>query len=111
MGKEKGSFPHSKGANLAEVGCFFPSVEPKTTMAPAIPPARIKLTAIPMYSFTRRQPCGQYTLICGLFMSRVPGWVPGLPEPGFPFLKPGSPFPGTILDFHDSPAAVGQVQG
>src|SRR5260370_20384446 len=62
IGRAKGFFPHLKGANFSGVGCFFPSVEPKATIAPAMPAARTKLTAIPMYSFTRSQPRGQYTL-------------------------------------------------
>src|SRR5207245_1932581 len=62
IGREKGSFPHSNGANFSEVGFFFPSVEPKATIAAAIPAARIKLMAIPMYSFMRGQPRRQYTL-------------------------------------------------
>src|SRR5258708_5412264 len=61
MGREKGTFPHSNGASFSEVGFFFPRVEPKATIPPAIPPARIKLTATPTYSFTTKKPRGQYT--------------------------------------------------
>ena len=46
---------------FAALGFFFPSVELKATIAPAIAAARTKLTAIPMYSFTTRTR-DQYTL-------------------------------------------------
>src|SRR5215471_3972818 len=56
MGRAKGSFPHSNGASFADVGFFFPSVDPKYTMAAAIPAARTRLTAIPTYSLTTDDP-------------------------------------------------------
>src|SRR6266478_947695 len=50
MGREKGRSPHSNGSDLTADGFFGPSFAARSRLVPANAPAKMKATAMPMYS-------------------------------------------------------------